>query len=247
MSVTRSLFALPIAGALVIALAGCGGSADTAEEPQPEASSAQAAAPEPDLEGMPDVVAVVNDEDITLDEFESVYSGELQRAAAEQQSGGEAVDQEALKAEVADMLVNNELLIQAAADAGVKAGDDDVEAMLEQVAQQGGLSTVDELMAAFDEQGMSEEEVRANAADQVLIEGYVEAKIPVEEPSDKELRAQYDQMVEQSKAQGSEEEIPAFDEVKDQLAQQAFAQAQNTQVQKKVESLRKSGDVEVTL
>lgn len=247
MSHSRILFAGTVAAALV--LAGCAAAPDDEKKADPPASEEQQqAAPEPDLKGLPDVVAVVNGEDISLDEFTTVYTGQLQQTAAQQQqSGGGEVDQDQLKTQVADMLVNNVLLTQAATDSGVEATDDEVDAMLKQVAQQSGLSSVDEVIAEFDKQGMSEKDVRSDAANQVMIDEYVDAETDIEPPSDKELKAQYDKVAEQAKAQGGTESLPKFDEVKEQLSQQAVAQEENAQVQKILDGLRKKGDVDIRL
>ena len=55
-------------------------------------------------------------------------------------------------------------------------------------------------------------------------------------------------MVEQqSQAGGSSEEMPSFDEVKDQLAEQATTQQQNEAATELAGSLRESGDVTINL
>lgn len=244
MSISRVLVAGSLVGAL--ALAGCSAGADDAEE-TPAPTDAASNAPEPDLEGVPEVVAVVNDEEITLDHFTEAYEPQLEQATMTQQQSGEPVDQEQLKVQVADMLVNTALLTQAATDSGIETTDKDVDEMLKSLAEQNGLGSIDEVVAAFKEQGIAEKDLREDAADQVQIDAYVEAETDVQPPSDDELRQQYDQMVEQAKQQGSEGEIPKFADVKKQLADQAVAQEQNSAVQDIVTKLREDGDVTVNL
>lgn len=247
MSFSRSLFA----GSLVAALALVGCSAGTDADATKDDADASAApeAPEADLDGLPDVIAVVNGEKIGLDEFTSAYETQLQQASAQQQqAGGGDVDQDELKTQVADLLVNNLLLTQAAESAGFTAADDDVDELLKQIADENGFSSVDEVIEAFDEQGLSEDDVRDNAANEIVIDEYVDDRIDIEPPSDKELRSQYDELVKQTKAQGGDEsQIPEFEDAKDQLSEQSVSEERNAEIEKVLKKLRKKGDVDVTL
>ncbi|HLS93900.1 MAG TPA: SurA N-terminal domain-containing protein [Microbacterium sp.] len=248
MSLKRTLIAGSIVA--VFALAGCssaGGSAEKTAEPTESAN----AMPEADLEGVPEVVAVVNDEEIGLDEFTEAYETQLQQAAMTQQQSGQELDQDQLKQQTAELLVNNVLLTQAAEGAGIEASNEDIDGVLKDVATQSGLSSVDEVIKAFDEQGVPEDEVREDAANQFEIEQYVTNETDIQPPSDDELKAQYDQLVEQSKAQGEqsgqEAEIPPFEDVKQQLSDQAVAQEQNEATQTIIDGLREDGKVDIKL
>lgn len=248
MSIPRYL----AAGALVaiLALAGCsagGGNTEPSPTPTDAAADSSAGVPEADLDGMPDVVAIVNDEKIGLDDFTQAYEPQLQRAAMMQQQSGQKLDQDQLKKQVVDQLVNTALLTQAASESGIEATDTDVEGILQGVAEQNGMKSVDEVIAAFDKQGIGEKDLREDAADQFQIDTYVDAETDVTSPSDKELRAQYDKLVEQAKAQGGAGEIPPFKDVKKQLADQAVAQEENAAVQKIIEQLRKDGSVDIRI
>ncbi|ATG54275.1 SurA [Brachybacterium ginsengisoli] len=211
--------------------------------------------PEADVSDVPDVVATVNGEKISKDEFVSAYEGQFQQAAMQQQSTGQEVDQTKLKKQVADQLVDNHLLLQAAEDSGITATSKDVDATLEEIAKQNGLGSADEVVSALEQQGMSEEDVRKDAASQYTLTAYIEQEADVEQPSDEELKTQYDQLVEQQKAQGGgqqaqggkQTEIPPFDEVKEQLAQQSVTQQQNEAATKIASELRESGDVSIAL
>ncbi|MGO1199627.1 MAG: SurA N-terminal domain-containing protein, partial [Dermabacteraceae bacterium] len=120
--------------------------------------------PEADVSDVPDVVATVNGEEITKDEFTTIYEGQFQQLAMQQQTTGEEVDQAALKEQVANQLVDNRLLLQGAADAGIEPTDADIDATLEEIAKQNGLGSADEVVSTLEQQGMSEEDVRKDAA-----------------------------------------------------------------------------------
>lgn len=246
MSIIRPLLAASLVA--VLALAGCSaGGDDEPNQDAPSVSEGETETPTADLEGLPDVVAVVNGEDITREEFASAYEGQFQQAVASQQMTGQPVDQDALKTQVADLLVNNRLLVQAAEDAGYTATEADVDAQIEEVAAQNGFESVEAVLDAFAEQGVSEEQVRADAASQYQINQYLDAETEVAEPTDEELREQYDAFAEQAEVHGGEGEVPSFEDVRDQLAEQARTESTNAAVSQILEDLRAAGDVTINL
>lgn len=247
MSITRPLLAASIVA--VLALAGCSAGGDETATDDPSVTEETEGTPTPDLEGVPDVVAVVNGDEISLEEFTSAYEGQFQQAVASQQMTGQEVDQDVLKTQVADLLVNNRLLVQAAQEAGFSATEEDVDAQIEDVATQNGFESAEAVLEAFEEQGVSEEQVRADAATQFEIDQYLEAETDVEEPGEDELRAQYDELVEQAEAQGEEAEgeLPPFEDVRDQLAEQAVSEGTNAAIGEILEELRDAGDVTINI
>ena len=256
----RTLAALTLTAALGLTAACSGGQDDPSQASdgggQAAASDSGGAAagdqqmPEADVSDVPDVVAEVNGEEVTKDEFVQTYESQFQQLMMQQQQSGAGteVDQDELKSQVAEQLVNNELLRQGAADAGIEASDEDVDTTLDEIAQQSGLDSGDEVVSALEQQGIDEKQVREDAASQFAITSYIEKEADVSEPSEEELKEQYDAMVEQqSQAGGSSEEMPSFDEVKDQLAEQATTQQQNEAATEIAGKLRESGDVTINL
>lgn len=252
MRIKRSFLAVCIAAAL--ALTACTPSDDDASAESPsaeETTSADAGAdaeqpempelPEADLEGVPDVVAQVNGEDISKEEFTTTYEGQLQQAAMSQQ--GQEVDQDQLKQDVVNMLIDNRLLVQASAD--VEATDEDIDATLSDIAAQFGLSSPEEVISTFGEQGMSEEEVRDEAASQFRVNSYIASEADVPEPSEEELRELYDAVVGQMGEDAGE--VPSFEDAREQLAQQAKQEKENAAVEKILTDLREDGDVTINL
>lgn len=216
-----------------------GGAAGDPQAQQPQ---------EADVSDVPEVVATVNGTEITKDDFVQTYQSQYQQMAMQQQAGGQAPDEEQLKTQVAEQLVNNELLRQGAEDAGIKATDKDIDTTLDEIAKQSGLGSGDEVVSALEQQGISAEQVRQDAASQFAITTFIEQEADIAEPSDEELKAQYDAMVEQqSAAGGSAEEVPSFEEMKDQLAQQATMQQQNEAATEIAGKLRESGDVTINV
>lgn len=260
MKIKHALAALSFAA--VVTLAGCSGAGDTGDPAapgaQPGADDQEAGSgeqmPEADLSDVPDVVAEVNGDEISKEEFTAFYEPQFQQQAMMAQQGGQEMDESELKTQVADQLVDNRLLIQAAEDDGIEASDEDVDAILEDVAQQNGLGSADEVIAALEEQGQSEEDIREDAATQHQLDTYIAQEADVSEPSDEELRQQYDEIVEQQSQAASDaggedgqEELPPFEDVRDQLADEAMTEQENAAATEIVTELRESADITVHL
>lgn len=220
------------------------------QEGQQGQQGQQPKAPEPEVDDIPDVVAVVNGEKISKDTFVTTYEGQLQQTAMmQQQQGGGQVDQDKLKQQVLDSLVGNRLLVQAAQDAGIEATDQDVNDTLKKIAEQNGFKSADEVISALGEKGVSEKQVRSDAASQYQVTTFIHQKADISEPSDAELKKQYDKVVEQMGGAGEDAkgQIPPFEKVRDQLAQQAVSQQENEAVQSILKDLRADADVKTNI
>ncbi|WP_370456220.1 SurA N-terminal domain-containing protein [Planomicrobium sp. YIM 101495] len=255
MTMIKKWFAGLTLGMSVLALAACGGADEAADKNETPDSQEEAATeegaetvemPEPDLEGVPNVVAEVNGEEVTKEEFETVYTAQFQQASMQSQMTGEELDQDQLKKMVADSIVGQKLLIQEAGNRDFTASDEAVETMLNDLTAQNGMETSDDLLAALKEQGMSEEEIMGQIETQVKLDALLAEEAGDTEPTEEEVRATYDQLKAQQEEAGGEE-MPAYEEVKptlfEQLKQQKAGQAAQTLVAK----LREQGDVTINL
>ncbi|GAB3058230.1 SurA N-terminal domain-containing protein [Virgibacillus ainsalahensis] len=260
-----------IIAALVALLAACGDGDESAEdnndesETQEEESADNEAAPEggeggeqpqmpePDMEGVPDVVAEVNGEEIAKEEFENTYTTRFQQATMQSQMSGQEVDEDQLKQQVADSMIGMELLIQEADNSGVEASEEDINTTLDELVEMNGLESKDDFLTAMEEQGMGEEEVMSQVELQAKIDKLIASETGDIEPSEEELQEMYDQLVAQQEQQGGEgegseeAEIPSFDELKPDLEKQLISQEEGKAVQTLVENLREDADVTVHL
>lgn len=250
------------AAALLFGLAACDNgdaeSADeaaadeTAQEQTQEGGAAGAPGeqemPEPDLGDVPEVVAEVNDEDISGDEYTQAYEAQFSQMAMQAQMSGEEVDEDALQEQILDNLIGYELLSQEAEAAGYEATEEDIEAELEEVAAQNGVETVDELLEVAEEQGVQEEELREDVEQQVLINQVVDS-LDVEEPTEEEVEAAYEEFVAQQQqapegAEGEEPETPELEELRPEIEEQLTAQKENEAILAHIDTLRQDADVE---
>lgn len=228
-------------------VAACGDSSEDnggdAAAPSAESSEQAQGAPEPDLEGIPDVVAVVNGEEIGKDEFVTTYEGRFQQQAM--QSQGQEIDQQQLKEQTAQGMVDNEILVQEAGNRGLEATQKEIDKTLSDLAQQNGMGSPDEFLTAIEEQqGMKKDEIMSQLEMQVKVDELIAEEAGNTEPTEKELKEIYDQAVAQG---GDQSQIPPFEEVKPQLVEQARAEKESAAAQKLVTDLREKADITVNL
>ena len=250
---TRPALGLLVAAAM-LALTACGGndsepkSSSASDEPtSQESANDQPDGAEPDLAGIPDVVAEVNGEEITKDDFAAVYTAQFQQA----QMSGQAPDEEALKKSTVDNLVDTELLTQEADSRDISVSDEDVDAELDSLAKQYDMGSADDLLAALEKQGTTEEQARDQVETQVLIEQLVTDENGSVDATEKELRKVYAQAKKQQQKSGAkaskEQKIPPFAEVRDEIAQQAKSERVGKGAQALVTQLRKDADITINL
>lgn len=252
---TRHALGLTLAAAM-LSLTACGGgdggdaaadSSETSSAEQSEQSGADAA----DLEGIPDVVAEVNGEEVTKEEFAPIYQAQLQQATMQAQMSGEKPDEDALKEQTADDLVDTELLAQEAESRGIEVTDQDVDDELASIAEDNQMGSTDELMKALEQQGTTEDQARAQLETQVMIEQLVADEAGPAKTTEKELRALYRQAKEQQAQMGQQggqqQEIPPYEKVKPQLEEQAESQKVGTVATELVEQLREDADITINL
>lgn len=228
-------------------LAACSDGDDEAAE-----GASQESATEPDLSGIPDVVATVNDREITKDAFVTAYESQFQQTLIQAQTTGEPVDQDQLKQQTAEGLVNNELLLEEAENRDFTASEDDVDAALTDFAEQSGVGSTEDYLSTLEEQGLGEDEVRSQLEVQVKIDQLLAEEVGDDEASEEELQELYDQAVAQQEQQpqveGQEQqEIPPFDEVRPELEEQAASQKESAAAQTLIEGLRDDAEVEINL
>lgn len=237
--------------ALVLGVSACGGSEQEAGDAPGEAASAKSpgeeapSGAESDLSGVPEVVALVNGEEIPREDFAVAYEGQLQQAQ------GQKVAPDQLKQQVVESLVSTELLVQEAENRDITVTDRNVERTLEDLAAQNGLQSANEFVAALEQQGMDRAEVHSQVRTQVLIERLVADESGGIEASAKEVRALYDQLVAQQGQAGQQgaqtQELPPLAQVRPQLEEQVTSQKEAQVAQRLVGSLRERGDVVINL
>ncbi|WP_052131644.1 SurA N-terminal domain-containing protein [Planococcus sp. CAU13] len=251
----KKMFFSLLIGASVLFTAACGNADDnaneeTATQEQPAENNGETAGhaemPEPDLEGVPDLVAEVNGEEIKKEEFESAYVAQFQQMAMQAQMTGQEVDQEQLKNQIAESLVGQRLLLQETDNRSIEATEEETEATLTALAEQNGLASSDEFVAALEEQGLAEEEVMDQVASQVKVDKLIAEEAGDVQASEEEVQNFYDDLKAQQEEAGGGE-LPPLEDVKSELEAQIVQQKENKAVQELVAELREEADVTIHL
>jgi len=234
---------------------GDGGNGDAS--PEAQSTESPQAQPTPDLSGIPDVVAEVNGEEVTKDEFVAAYEGQFQQQAMQAQMSGQELDQDQMKEQTANGMVDTELLVQEAGNRDLEVTDEAKEQTLNEVVEQSQLGSADEFYSAMEEQGMDREQVDSQLETQVQIDQVIADEAGNIEPSEDELRQLYEQQKQQQEQMGqgqggqggqpSQQQMPSFEEMKPQLKQQAEMQKESEVAQTLVEGLRENADISINL
>lgn len=240
----------------MLALAACGSGDDASDTSDSAATSEESTSQEESAGAddstasgdIPDVVAEVNGEEVTKDEFVPVFEAQLQQATAQAQSTGQAPDEDAIKQQTADQLVDNELLAQEAESRGISVSEQDVEDELATLAKENQLASTDELIAALEKQGTTEEQARVQLETQMVIEQLVADEAGSVEPTEQDLRKIYADAKKQQAQMGKQgQKIPPYAQVKSQIAEQAKSEKLSEVAQSLVETLREDADIQVNL
>ena len=248
----RKLLIASASAITLFALAACNGETpqdsapedtDGAPVPGTEEQGEMPEMPEPDVDDVPDVVATVNDTELTGEDFVTLYQVQFQQMAMQAQMTGEEPDQEQLRSQTLNSMIDSELLVQDATERGYEATDDEVNEMLEQTAQSNQMESVDQLFDQFAEQGITEEQLRNDAQTQLLVEELIANDIEVAEPTDDEVEALYEQM--NAGAEGGED--LSLEEIRPELETQIREQNQSQAVGAHVEDLREGADVQTNM
>jgi hypothetical protein len=249
----RWLLSLALAVSVSL-LAACGGEtgdagASASPEAQQDAGAQGAAAEQPDLSGVPEVVAEVNGEPISREEFSGVYESQFQQLAIQAQMSGQPVNQDQLKKQTVENLVGTELLVQEAGSRGFKASERDVRKTLEELARSNQMKSARQFVAALQDQGMKKADITSQVETQVRVEKLLADEAGTLTVTDKELKAAYQQMVAQQKqaGDGKKAKIPSLKEVRPQLKEQLRSRKEAEAAQGLIAQLRKAADVTIHL
>lgn len=181
--------------------------------------------------GNGDVIATVNGEEITQEEFDA----RLVQAQANAQ-GGE-VDQ----AQMLETMINTELILQDAAAQGITVSDQEVEDYYQNQVLAGG-TTEAQLEQQLSQSGFTIADLKEDIHDQLVIQAYVEANASADtEITDQQVQDYYDQLAEQQ-PEGSD--FPALADVEAQIIQQLQSQQQNQIIQQIIQQLRADAEIE---
>ncbi len=228
----------------------CNGDDEGNEQAAEETNEEQTELPEPTLDDIPNVVAEVNGEEIPKEDFEPAYVSQFQQMSMQAQMTGEEVDEEWLKEQTINSIIGTTLLVQESNARNYEASEEQVNDTLTELVDQYGFESEEELFSAFEEQGMSEEEVRDILQTEVKVDQLIQEEAGDTTPSEEEMQKAYDEMVAmQKQLSGDEEEIdiPSFEEMKSDIEQQLIFEKEREATNQLIEQLREKADITIYL
>ncbi len=181
-----------------------------------------------------EVVATVNGEKITLDDFET----QLEQTRQMSLQQGMQPDEEELKTQVVDDMINRVLLEQEAEKEGVTVTEEEVEEEISAIIESiGGRETFEQELSNLN---LSEEALRENIEKEILINKYLTTHIPQDGTvTEEEMRALYDEV-------GEGQDLPAFEELQEELRSEVLRRKQSEIVEDLVSSLREKADIDIS-
>jgi hypothetical protein len=249
------------AGALALSLAACSeeDKAPKEETPQEETSKEgtkapsekEAAAAAKEMQAKlaeqqvdeDKIVAVINDEELTGFEYNSVLTsiqGQLQQTGQDPTSK-EAVEQ--VKTQTLDTLVSQTLILQKAKEAKLTASKEEIDKEYATIEEQsGGEKAMNELLKA---QSMDVKTLKEQIAESIQFEKYQDKVAPAKEVTDKEIQEYYDQAAAQSKESG--QKLPPLEEASKQIKGMLEQQQQQELLTAHVEELKADAKIELKI
>lgn len=197
---SRAFAALAGAAALSLLLAGCGGgddeaiptSSDTGEptaEEQIDSALEALRAPEPDK-----VVATVNGAEIRAGKVYEVAALNLLNLEAQGRTLTEDEEKQ-LRMRILELIINDELMAQAAERLGLEVPPEDVESQMQEIRDQHGTAAA--FQKVLEDAGLDEQQFREEVARRLMTQQYVRSITDDIQVAENEAKAFYDQFPEQ--------------------------------------------------
>ncbi|MFX3675199.1 MAG: SurA N-terminal domain-containing protein [Paenisporosarcina sp.] len=189
------------------------------------------------------VVAVVNDEELTGDEYNAALTsiqGQMQQTGQDPTSKEEAKQ---IKAQTLDTIVNQALILQKAKEAKITASEAEINEKYAAFEEQ--LGGEEALKKALEAQNMDIKTLKEDIGESIIFEKYQAKVVPPDEVTDKEIQEYYDQVAAQSKEAG--QEIPPLEEASEEIKKVLQQQQQQELLTAHVEELKKDAKIELKI
>lgn len=236
----RKLMIAFIVGICIFTLGACGNKADNNDENEPEQEQ-EFSIGEDETVDSDEVVAVVNDKDITGDLYNVVYTQTKINLANMGQDVEEELD--VIQEATMEQIVNQELIRQNAEESGITVSDDEVEGELAELKTE----DEDEFHEFLETYDLKEDAFKDQISFALYHDKFLESEVSAS-VSDEEIEETYEDLKKQKEASDDEEEeFPSFDDVKDQLHENILQQKEQEELMDIVDELKDSASIEMKL
>jgi peptidyl-prolyl cis-trans isomerase SurA len=192
-------------------------------------------------------VAIVNGEEIAGTELSEQLES-LRNASTPQAEQFKNLTDIQQQEVLLEGIINTELQLQAARGAGVTVSDEEDETQLQSSIDQIGRTEFENRLA---QNGVTEQEVRDDLRNQLLINAYIEqeagGEITATDQEIDELYQQYIAQIQQASPEGQESEIPSLEELRPQIEQAVIQQKRQQIAVDLLNQARANADIEVLL
>ncbi len=188
------------------------------------------------------IVAVVNEEELVGQRYNIV----LQNIQTQYQQIGQDPTTDELKDVIQEHtlnnLVNETLILQEAKAEKIEVSSEEIDNEYGMLAEQFGGEEA--LEAALESEKTDIETFRENIADSILYSKYQEQVAPLEDVSDEEVQAYYDEFAAQSEGEG---ELPPVEDLSDEIRNMIAQDEQQKKIMGHLEELKKDADIELKI
>ncbi len=201
--------------------------------------------------GRDTVVATVNGEEILESELDAsvdqmVSSYEQYGLDMESEQGQMMLVQ--IKTQALENLIQQEVLMQAAEEAGYTVSDEELDTEIGGIKAQ--FTTEEEFEEALEANGFTPESYRKRLKAELMISEFFQAQIETKEVSEEEIEAYYNDYVEQLEEHNEDaeeeeiREIREFDDIKDDIEEHLIQEDRQAQIGELIETLMAKADIE---
>jgi len=187
---------------------------------------------------VPDVVAVVNEQEILGEQYKELQSQLTMQLGINPSSLNEKQIQD-FKDQVVDTLVSQEIIAQQAIEDGITVTEEQINQQINLI--KSNFESEEQFQLAIEEQNLSEEKIRETLKNDLLVQNYFEQEIYFSniKATEEEVEAAYQEVSQTTP------DIPALDEVYEQIEQTVLGQKQQQLVMSLVEQLKEEAEIEI--
>lgn len=176
-----------------------------------------------------EVVAVINGDEVTGAVYNLVYA----QLKLQSSHTGEEVDNEEVKEATVESIIDREIVYQEAKEEGIDITEEEAETEFTTMKEE----NAETLQTLLDQYQITEDGFKEQLRFEITMNEYLTQEIEIS-ISDEEVQEFYDE------AKAENEEIPEFDEVKDQIKANMREEKTILALQEKVDEVKESAEIE---
>jgi len=204
---------------------------------------------EPDLDNIPEIVAEVNGKEITRAMFERTYLSQFEQAMQNAQITGGVTQESIDKQVIAENMIDLELLMQEAERRNFEATDQEVDAYLLEIAETSQFESVDLLLETYEEQGLTEVQIREEVASDIKLNHLFEDETKGVTASDQQIEELYDEflIMYEELDEIEDDEIPSIDDLRSDLEELVLFNEENELILNLIDKLKNDAKIDIYL